>query len=170
MELTVREAHPDDAEQLVPFVQRLAEEEPPPYIVMGPGEFTLTVEQERQVLADYAAADNCVFLVAEVGKQVVGILNCKGGTRRANRHEVVLGISVAREWRGRGVGKKLMARAIEWARGTGIVTRIELRVFVRNEVARHLYESFGFEVEGCCRRAIYRDGVYFDNLVMALLL
>lgn len=83
---------------------------------------------------------------------------------------MILSISVAREWRGRGVGKKLMARAIEWARGTGIVTRIELRVFVRNEVARHLYESFGFEVEGCCRRAIYRDGVYFDNLVMALLL
>lgn len=170
MEITVREAHPDDAEQLVPLVQRLSEEEPPLYIVMGPGEFTLTVEQERQVLADYAAADNCVFLVAEAAGRIVGMLNCKGGTRRAKRHEVVLGISVAREWRGKGVGKKLMERAVEWARGTGVVTRIELIVFARNEVARHLYESLGFVVEGCLRRAIRRNGEYFDDLVMGLLL
>jgi RimJ/RimL family protein N-acetyltransferase len=169
MEITIREAHPDDAAQLVPFVRRLTEE-PGIYILMGPGEFTLTVEQERQVLADYAQADNCVFLVAEAEGRIVGMLNCKGGTRRAKRHEVVLGMSVAREWRGQGVGKKLMARAIEWARGTGIVTRIELLVFTRNEVARHLYESFGFVVEGCLRRAVLRDGEYFDDLIMALLL
>lgn len=170
MAIIIREAHPDDAEQLVPYVRRLTEEEPAPYIVMGPGEFTLTVEQERQVLADYAAADNCVFLVAEAAGQIVGMVNCKGGTRRAKRHEVVLGITVAREWRGQGVGKKLMAAAIAWARGIGIVTRIELIVFARNEVARHLYERCGFEVEGCLRRAIYRDGEYFDDLVMGLLL
>jgi RimJ/RimL family protein N-acetyltransferase len=168
MKITIREAIPDDAERLVAFVRRLSEE-PGLYIVMGPGEFTLTVEQERQVLADYAAADNCVFLVAEAQGQIIGTLNCRGGLRRAKRHEVVLGISVAREWRGQGVGKQLMARAIEWARGTGIVTRIELIVFARNEVARHLYEGFGFVVEGCLRQAILRDGEYFDDLVMGLL-
>ena len=169
MEITIREAIPDDAEQLVPFVQRLAEE-PGLYIIMGPGEFTLTVEEERQVLADYAAADNSIFLVAEVEGRIVGVLNCKGGKRRAKRHEAVLGTSVAREWRGKGVGKRLMARVIKWARGTGIITRIELVVFFRNEVARHLYESFGFEVEGRLRRAVLRDGEYHDNLVMGLLL
>jgi ribosomal protein S18 acetylase RimI-like enzyme len=168
MKVTVREAQPADAGQLIAHVQRLADE-PAVNIVLAPGEFTLTVEEEKKVLAEYAAADNSVFLVAETGGKIVGALNCKGGTRRAIRHAVVLGMSVDREWRNQGVGQLLMARAIEWARDTGIVSRIELAVFARNEMAIHLYRKFGFEVEGRRRRAICRDGEYLDDLIMSLL-
>jgi putative acetyltransferase len=63
-----------------------------------------------------------------------------------------------------------MARAVEWARNSGVVTRIELDVYVENARARHLYEKFGFEVEGRRRRAIFRDGQYHDDLIMGLLL
>ena len=33
-----------------------------------------------------------------------------------------------------------------------------------------IYEKLGFVVEGCRRQAIYRDGEYLDDLMMALLL
>jgi putative acetyltransferase len=168
-EVSVREAEPEDAEQLIAYVQRLSEE-PHSNIALSPGEFTLTVEEERRVLADYAAAGNSVYLVAECAGEIVGTLSCSGGTRQATRHVASLGISVARPWRNRGIGRTLMARAIEWARGTGIVKRIELDVFARNEVAIHLYERFGFAVEGRRRQAVCRDGEYLDDLVMALLL
>jgi RimJ/RimL family protein N-acetyltransferase len=77
---------------------------------------------------------------------------------------------VAREWRGQGIGRRLLERAIEWARGSGVVTRIELHVFTRNEGAIRLYERCGFAVEGTRRRSVRRDGEYLDDLVMALLL
>ena len=167
--VTVREAVPADAEEMLAYVHTLAAE-PDVDIVLMPGEFTLTVEQEAQTFADYAAADNALFLVAEVDGEIVGSLNCHGGKRQGNHHAAILGMSVARDWRGRGIGTLLMARAIDWARGSGVVRRIELQVFERNAHARHLYEKFGFVVEGRHRNAIYRYGEYVDVLTMARLL
>jgi len=138
--------------------------------VVEPGEFRHTVESEAAILADFAASENSVFLVAESGGKIVGVLNCRGGSRRAVRHAAMLGISVDRDWRGKGIGSQLMARAIQWAKGTGIIKRIELAVFERNSVAIQIYQKFGFEVEGKRRKAIFRDGEYLDGLMMALLL
>jgi GNAT superfamily N-acetyltransferase len=112
--MIIREATPDDAEQMIAHVQRLASE-PESNIPLMPGEFQVTVDEERNLLEKYAAADNSVFLVAEDNGRIVGVLNCNGGKRQAARHSVVLGMSVAREWRNRGVGGKLLSSAIEWA-------------------------------------------------------
>jgi RimJ/RimL family protein N-acetyltransferase len=59
---------------------------------------------------------------------------------------------------------------IEWARGTGIVTKINLRVRTDNRRAIRLYESKEFEIEGTIRRDIRVDGAYFDHHVMGLIL
>jgi RimJ/RimL family protein N-acetyltransferase len=123
----------------------------------------------QKILADYAASESSVFLVADIQGQIIGDLTCNGGSRRATRHSAMLGMSIDREWRNKGIGSLLMTNAIEWARNAGI-SRIELYVFARNQVAIHLYEKFGFVVEGCRRRAVYRDGEYHDALIMALLL
>ena len=63
-----------------------------------------------------------------------------------------------------------MAQAIHWARQSGVLTRIELLVITENEPAIHLYEKFGFVVEGRLRKAIYLNSRYYDDLLMALLL
>jgi RimJ/RimL family protein N-acetyltransferase len=164
----IREAHPDDANQLVALVHRLSEE-PDVDILLGPGEFTLTVEQERALLADYAASPNSIYLVAEIDGQIAGMLNATGGKRRANTHVATLGISIDKPWRNQGLGRALMARAIEWAAATTSITRLELMVFARNQHAIHLYQQFGFELEGRRRQAVYKDGQYLDDLLMARL-
>ena len=168
-DVTIRQARPADAERLIAYVQTLAEE-PGINIVIGPGEFDLTVGQEACFVAECVAADNALFLVAEAGSEIVGLLTCQGGKRRATRHAATLGVSVAQGWRGQGIGTRLMEWAIRWARGTGIVSRIELMVFARNQKAIRLYERLGFVEEGRLRKAIYRDGEYIDDLVMGLLL
>ncbi len=57
---------------------------------------------------------------------------------------IVYDVDVDEPYRGRGYGKAAMIFAEEEARRRG-VTRITLRVGVRNEVARNLYRSLGFE-------------------------
>lgn len=78
-------------------------------------------------------------------------------------------MSVARPHRGQGVGYDLLTRGIQWAQSTGIVTRMELKVYAENRPAIRLYERCGLVREGRRRSAIYQNGRYYDDLMMALL-
>jgi len=165
----IRQARPEDAAHIVAYLRQIFAE-PGINLITAPGEFNPTTESEARIISDMARSDNSLFLVAESSGQIIGQLTLDGGKRRNVRHAATLGITVAREWRGQGIGRRLMEHAIEWARTGGVLTRIELHVFVRNTHAIRLYESCGFEHEGRRRRAARRDGVYVDDLVMSLLL
>src|SRR5207253_2138070 len=127
MSVTIREGRPEDAERTIAYLQELAAE-PDIDLPVAPGEFNISVEEEVKFIEEHRDADNSILLVVEADGRIVGVLNCKGGNRKANRHATLLGISLHKDWRDQGIGYELMERAVEWARGTGIVTRIELSV------------------------------------------
>jgi RimJ/RimL family protein N-acetyltransferase len=169
MSIVIREARPEDAEALIAHVQQLTEE-PDIDVPLEPGEFTYTPEQERKIIQEYAEADNAAFFVALSDGQIVGVLTIHGGKRKRTRHAASFGISVRRESRNQGVGNTLLLAAIAWARQGGIIKRIELHVYARNQTAIHLYEKHGFRIEGRRQRAVLQNGEYLDDYVMALLL
>lgn len=164
----IRPARPEDAAAVIAYIHRLVEE-PGLDLSLGPGEFQLSPEQEAEFIRQVAASDNSLFLVVAAGDEIVGVLTCQGGKRRATRHVSTLGISLAREWRGQGLGTALMRQAVEWARQSGVVKRLELHVFCRNAHALHIYQALGFEIEGQSRRAIFKDGQYLDDYSMSIL-
>jgi RimJ/RimL family protein N-acetyltransferase len=61
-----------------------------------------------------------------------------------------------------------MERTLEAAR-TFPLARVELAVRADNARAITLYGKLGFEVEGRRQRAMLVDGVYYDDIIMALL-
>jgi putative acetyltransferase len=78
-----------------------------------------------------------------------------------------LGMLVARELRGRGIGRALLADAIAWAEAQPDVHKIALHVWPHNEAARGLYVAAGFEEEGYLRRHYRRrNGELWDAVVM----
>jgi RimJ/RimL family protein N-acetyltransferase len=104
--------------------------------------------------------------VAVAGTDIVGSLHLE-----PSRHGFCeIGLAVAREWRGRGVGSALLAAAIEWARERGL-HKLSLSVFAHNTAAIALYRKFGFVEEGR-RVKHYRraSGELWDALEMGLLL
>jgi RimJ/RimL family protein N-acetyltransferase len=111
-----------------------------------------------------AAMDHTI--VAAVGDELVGLLHLE-----PSRHGFAeLGMLVAREWRGRGVGSALLAAAIERARAEGY-HKLSLEVFPHNEAGVALYLKFGFVEEGRRRRQYRRSsGELWDSVVMGLLL
>jgi L-phenylalanine/L-methionine N-acetyltransferase len=111
------------------------------------------------------ACDSTASRNAPIG--MVGLHLVQPGLRRA--HVRGLGISVAREWQGRGVGDTLMQAALLWADRWAGILRIELTVLCDNQRAIHLYERHGFSMEGIMRGHILRDGVYADTQMMARL-
>ncbi|MFM7331745.1 MAG: GNAT family N-acetyltransferase [Brachymonas sp.] len=98
---------------------------------------------------------------------MIGLHLVQPGLRRA--HVRGLGISVARDWQGRGIGDQLMRSALHWADRWAGILRIELTVLCDNARALALYERHGFLCEGIMHAHILRDGVYSDTQMMARL-
>ena len=97
--------------------------------------------------------------IAELDGRIVGYAACW-----AVYDQGELGnIAVAPEYRGRGIAKRLMDAVIEDMRERG-VRELFLEVRVTNEVARHLYERYGFEEIGC--RPDYYTAPVEDAIVM----
>ena len=106
--------------------------------------------------------------VAVADGNVVGWCDIARSPRDTSKHCGVLGVALIPEFRGKGIGARLMTTAIAaaWARE---FTRIELTVRQDNENAIALYKRLGFELEGVRRNAFLVDGKYENILAMALL-
>lgn len=107
--------------------------------------------------------------VARDGETVVGwcdIIPQK--SRQIGLHVGTLGIGIVEDWRGKGIGRKLILAAIDKAFAQGL-TRIELSVRKDNARAIRLYENLGFVHEGVRRKASLIEGVYADTVLMGLL-
>ena len=81
----------------------------------------------------------------------------------------MLGIGILPQWQGRGVGRKLLARLLDWADNWGNVLRVELHVHADNERAIALYRSMGFVEEGRHRAYALKNGRFIDSFSMARL-
>jgi L-amino acid N-acyltransferase YncA len=86
--------------------------------------------------------------------------------RTVYAHCGTLGMGLLPKYRGQGIGRKLMERALDAALAFGF-TRIELTVREANVNAIALYKNFGFETEGLHRKAVRIEGRYENTLSMA---
>jgi len=125
------------------------------------------IESSRAFISKSIAKGHPHFVALD-GDRVVGWCDATPRDRPATRHSGVLGMGVVPEWRGRGIGERLIRRVIEASRTFGL-SRVELAVRDDNSRAMALYRKVGFEVEGRRRRAMLVDGVYYEDILMALL-
>ena len=81
-----------------------------------------------------------------------------------------IGMLLAEEVRGRGVGRRLLDALVDAARELG-AHKVELQVWPHNTAAIRLYQSHGFVVEGRIRSHYRRaSGQLWDAILMGLLL
>jgi putative acetyltransferase len=160
----IREAEPTDAAGLVALAREVSRE---------PEGWLLSSEQwrspaaERRYLRAVRRSPHAAVFVAEVPEGLVGRLSVARDPHPASFHVADLGLMVAASHRRRGIGRALLQRAVDWARGNA-VAKLELHVFPDNAPALALYESFGFTREGYRRNHYRRDGEYVDAVLMAL--
>jgi RimJ/RimL family protein N-acetyltransferase len=109
------------------------------------------------------------FQVAVDGRLVVGWCDITPIARPALSHIGVLGMGLLPSHREAGIGRRLLASTLEQARAFGL-ERVELHVFSTNVRARRLYGSLGFTLEAVLPRRVKIDGLYQDEILMALAL
>jgi RimJ/RimL family protein N-acetyltransferase len=164
--ITICEAEPSHAKEFIAFVNTVGGESN--YLTLGANEFTLTEEQEEEFLKSCQASENNIYLVAVVGSKIVGTLHFGGGSRTRIRHSGELGMSVFKNYWGQGIGGLLLEGLIDWARGTNIIKKINLRVRSDNEHAIRLYQRKGFILEGTLSNELFINGHYYDLSAMGL--
>ena len=109
------------------------------------------------------------LLVAVDGRRIVGWCDVAPREMAGFEHTGGLGMGLLAEFRGRGIGSRLLRTVIARCRKRG-VEKIELQVLASNRTARALYRKFGFHHEGRRVRARKLDGKYDDVVLMGLLL
>jgi len=165
MTITIRKATPKDA---AAYARIMSDPEVYANVLQMP-----YVDEETwrvRLTESSAPGKSDLGLVAEIDGVVVGTAGLHPvGQAPRRRHAMTLGISIARDAQGKGVGTALMAALIDYADRWAGVLRIELTVYPDNERAVALYRKFGFEVEGTHRAYAMRNGRYVDTLSMARL-
>ena len=160
--VTIRPARAGDAGSFLTFWKAIVAE----------GRFVRS-EQVRHPRRVYRArfrrpwTDREAHVVAVVDDRVVGHIFIQREEHPVVRHVASLGIAVAAELRGAGVGTALMAEALRWATSVG-VEKIVLSVYPHNRGAIALYRKFGFVEEGRLARQSRKSYGYEDEILMAV--
>jgi ribosomal protein S18 acetylase RimI-like enzyme len=142
-----------------------------------PWSFAESVEELRgTTVGDYAArlgsgsSENFVVGAFD-GAALVGMVGFYREQLLKRRHKGrIWGVFVLPSSRGRGLGRALLAQAIDIARGLAGLNAIQLTVAVNREAARRIYEVCGFRSFGREPRALGIHGKYVDEEHMVLAL
>ncbi|HEX8541020.1 MAG TPA: GNAT family N-acetyltransferase [Pseudomonas sp.] len=110
-----------------------------------------------------------VSLVAIQAGAVVAQGSLEQFSRIRRSHCGEVGMAVALEWQGQGIGRQLLAGLLDVADNWMKLRRVELSVYADNQAAIALYRRLGFEDEGLLRDYSIRDGKFTDALTMARL-
>jgi RimJ/RimL family protein N-acetyltransferase len=164
--LVIKEAEIADAAAVVTTLNRIGGQTD--FLTFGENGFNISVEAEESVIVIFKERPNALMLLAMVEDHLAGILTFEGGPRPRLEHTGEFGISLLQAYWGLGIGTKLLEIMIEWARGSGVVKKINLRVHEQNRQAISLYEKMGFRQEGVITRDYLIDGQFYANIFMGL--
>jgi RimJ/RimL family protein N-acetyltransferase len=133
-----------------------------------PDEITMTEAEERIYLLEIEAKPHAIMISAEIDGTIVA----NGGFNPVSpygkcKHRAEFGISIQKQYWGRGIGSHIMAAILETARQAGF-EQLELDVVTDNHRAVALYKKFGFQIFGTNETAFrLRDGQYQSTYLMA---
>lgn len=130
---------------------------------------TLKEEEEFKKSQLSAKRKNIGFLlVAKVDGKIAGSTGADREKVDKGRDNVSLGLAIAKEYRGIGLGKALLGLNIKTAKKLLKPKNIFLSVLGPNKPAKALYMKLGFREFAVFPRWILHDGKYVDQIYMKL--
>ena len=131
--------------------------------------FQHTTESETIWLKDKLekiSKNQCVYLCGFCNDQLVTCAEIDLGTE-AKSHLGEFGISVALDFRGFGIGEKIMELVIaESIKTMPEIKIINLECFSQNKIAQNLYRKMGFIEYGKLPNGLKRKGQFDDAIYM----
>lgn len=151
----IRPLTSDDVTAFVSLRRVALQDDPAAFFASPADDGMATADTVRQQLA--RGPDWMLFGAFE--PQLAGMVGLMRETRLKARHKAtVWGMYVAPQWRGNGLGRRLLQSAIDHARELDGVAQVHLCVTEASPAARRLYEGLGFRVWGVEPDAMRIDG------------
>jgi ribosomal protein S18 acetylase RimI-like enzyme len=128
-----------------------------------------TIEEEKKFLDAVLKGieeKTRIYLIAERNGAMIGAAGIEL-FQKAQKHVGLLGISIAKEFRGEGIGNALMRAALE--EGKKHLSDFKvciLGVFADNTLAKNMYEKFGFKEYGKLPKGVKHQDHYDDEIYM----
>ncbi len=110
-----------------------------------------------------------VFGIEKVNeKELIGITLLKdiNFINRSAEFAVYIGDN---KFRGEGLAKEATIETLKFAFYELGLNRIYLKVLEINKVALHLYERIGFRQEGVLKEAVFKNNLFVNEIIMAIL-
>ncbi|TYR81507.1 GNAT family N-acetyltransferase [Priestia megaterium] len=167
-EVTIRKALKEDAAAMIAFYNAVAGETD--FLSFGKNEFVMSLEEYERFIESACPENNAILIIATIDDEIASIASITSNQKKRYKHVGTLGIVIAEKYCGLGLGRKLMEELIDWAKLNETTTKIDLVTREDNARAIELYKKVGFEVEGRLRNDCYSNGVYYDTIVMGLLI
>lgn len=162
--IVLRNPRMSDLDTLMAFINLLVDEDAP---ILGSIKKVTREEEKSWLKGRIKGIENgqihglCVFDAKEC---IANVTIEKGRLRHA--HMGVLGISVKKKYRGRGLGLLLMQKIIEIAKKDPTIKVLTLNVYGFNKAAINLYRRVGFKtIARLPKRSLYKKR-YVDEYVM----
>ena len=155
----------EDAREFQRFINALTREGT--YLLMNK---PVTLDEEKQWLQTQITEQRKgqqLHLKALVNERLIGTCIAKPGFGR-NQGNINLGIGIAKQWRGKGIGHLLLGELICRAERKWHPKNIYLQVVSVNRRAVHLYESLGFHIIARLPQWFEYDKKYYDEYLLLL--
>lgn len=164
-EVVIRYPELGDLKEMTRYINTLSKEQT--FITFQGNEISLKDERKHlKNMLDKIKKGLAVQLLIFHNNQLVGITDIKM-YEHALKHEGVFGITIAKEFRGVGLGKKIMELVIdETIKKLPQLKVITLGVFSDNPLAQNLYKSFGFKEYGRLPEIISHKDHLDDHIYM----
>ena len=129
----------------------------------------VTREEETEWLAQNLVeieGGEVINAIAEIGGRIIANGEVTRGRYKDTRRHGHMGLTMISEYRGRGIGRMIIETLVRESRRAGMRT-LDVEFLAENETARRAYQKGGFKQAGIIPHKVFRDGKYFDGLIMA---
>ncbi|KTG27508.1 GNAT family N-acetyltransferase [Haloferax profundi] len=162
LEVTIRMAQNVDLESLVEAIHEVADEGR--YIE---AETVADVLDHEEVVLRHNEVSSRMVFVGTVEEELAGWVHLDLPEAEKLSHTAVLTVGTRPEYRGHGIGSRLLEQGVEWARDHGF-EKLYNSVPATNETAIEFLEGHGWETEAVREDHYKIDGEYVDEVMMAV--
>ena len=137
-------------------------------LTQGGYSLPITRAQVQEMFKEAIRGERLFFAIESKDSNLIGDAALHPIDEKNRVGELLITIGEKEYWN-KGYGTDAIRLVLKVAFEEVNLQKVELRVFEYNERAIRVYEKCGFKREGVRRRALFRDGRYYDQVLMGIL-